>query len=75
MLKPYRELGLKMQANIHHYDGSDLSKIDDEGDTLIGFYYQFLNKLDVPVGVLMGPYNSATEAEQACQSAFNRGDS
>ncbi len=58
-------------VNIHSYDGSTF---DAEGEVMLGFYYEILNDLNIPVALMMGPYGTAVEAEQACQRALDTGD-
>lgn len=57
-------------ANIHWFDGSS---VDAYGDTLFGYYYEMLDSVGDAVSGLMGPYPSASEAEEACQSQYDDG--
>lgn len=48
---------------------------DEEGDPMIGFYYQFtwLGELEL-FGALIGPYQHSTEVEFAAWQAFDNKD-
>lgn len=53
-------------ADIHHFDSTYKGKlIDDDGDTLRGWYYQIVKNDKDPVTQLIGPYPD----EEQCQNA------
>jgi hypothetical protein len=52
-------------ADIHHFDGSDKSTIDDDGDPRLGWYFQFMKTITEPLTSLFGPYESSRECEAA----------
>lgn len=58
-------------ALIHEFDGSTF---DEEGDVLLGFYWQILDFENNILCGLMGPYGLRNEAENACQQAFESGN-
>lgn len=47
---------------------------DYDGELLLGWYYQPLDQNGEPDNGLMGPYETAPEAEAACRRAFHRGE-
>lgn len=59
---------------IHSFEPSALPYFDDEGDQLIGSYYQFVDAADVPVGAMVGPYRTHGQAAAAAKLAFARHD-
>lgn len=60
---------------IHEFEPSTAPiHFDDEGDQLLGFYYQFTDAGDQPLGDLIGPYSVNTDAERAAMRAFNSND-
>lgn len=59
---------------IHHFDASKSCRLDDDGDVMNGFYYQFTDTLDMPVGGLIGPYGHGPAAEKAALAALNSND-
>ena len=61
----------RQQAEIHHYDGTTF---DIDGILLFGYYFQLIDDSNLRIGLMMGPYCSAPEAEAACQLAFDRND-
>lgn len=61
-------------ALIHEFDAHGPPSFDDEGDERLGFYYQFIDKQELPVTGLIGPYAFKDHAERAAQNAFRRGD-
>lgn len=63
-------------ADVYHYfphpeTGEVI--LDDEGDPMLGYYYQLVNDVG-PLSHLMGPYANADEAEAACLRAWDKGD-
>ena len=52
-------------ADIHHFDGSDKTVIDDEGDPRLGWYFQFMGSETEPLTSLLGPYGTSRECEAA----------
>ena len=62
-------------ATIHEFSIiNGLTHLDEDGDPMIGWYYQFLDIYERPITKLMGPYGTNTEAEKACQKAYDRKD-
>lgn len=61
-------------ALIHEFDPQSPDRYDEDGELLLGFYYQFLNMQEHPVTGLMGPYRYKGDAEAAAQLAFSRND-
>lgn len=66
-----------LNAEIHHFfPHPDTGKLtyDEDGDPYLGYYWQLLNRQNEPISLLMGPYNTAAEAEVACKHAWQSGD-
>lgn len=61
-------------ALIHEFDAAKSPVFDDDGDHMIGFYYQFIDENETPVGGLIGPYRGKPECAKAAKRAFNRKD-
>lgn len=64
-------------ATIHQFGPHPLTgmvEYDDDGDAIIGWYYQFHHADNSPMTELMGPYNTNTEAEAAAQKAWLNND-
>lgn len=61
-------------ADIHHYEGTDHSVIDDDGDPLSGWYFQLMKAIDIPISALIGPYGSRTDCEDAAIFEWNESD-
>jgi hypothetical protein len=61
-------------ALIHEFDSASPPYFDDEGDLMLGSYYQFIDQDDQPVSGLIGPYTDNIAAERAAKVAFNSGD-
>ena len=61
-------------ALIHEFDAASPPYFDDEGDQMIGCYYQWVSKDEQPIGGLIGPYSDRAVAEKAAQRAFDRKD-
>lgn len=59
---------------IHDYCASQPTQFDEDGDVLLGSYYQFLDEDDYPVGGLIGPYTDTFAAERAAKRAFRLKD-
>lgn len=47
---------------------------DDEGDQMLGFYYQFTDHEDQPVSDLIGPYSQGCDVERAAVRALRSKD-
>lgn len=58
-------------AQIHHFDHT-CGYCDDEGDPLIGYYFEILASDGRQLCRLMGPYGSNEEAERACNCEWDR---
>lgn len=61
-------------ALIHEFDPRKPDVLDDEGDPMVGSYYQFIDENEIPVGGLIGPYRDNAAAEAAAVRAFSRRD-
>lgn len=61
-------------AKIHEFEPSGPPYFDEEGDQMIGFYYQWLDESDDPIGRLIGPYRYQDQVERAAEKAFHRRD-
>lgn len=59
---------MEQDAIIQEFDGNCK---DAEGDFMVGWYYQLVDADEEPIMDFMGPYNTNTEAEHACQRAFD----
>lgn len=60
---------------IHEFEANKLPvHLDDEGEQMIGFYFQFVDGANRPLGGLVGPYGHNGAAEEAAQHAFNKRD-
>jgi hypothetical protein len=60
---------------IHEFDpNADPTYLDDEGDPMIGFYYQFTDEDDQPISELIGPYSYDKAAEKAAMRAYRSND-
>lgn len=57
-----------MQVLIHEFEANKQPVLDDDGDQMIGFYYQFDN------ASLIGPFKHRKEVEVAAQRAFDTND-
>jgi hypothetical protein len=55
---------------IHHYNGSTT---DQDGEIMLGYYYQFVDVFERPISQLMGPYGSASECQEASQQEYDNG--
>ncbi len=56
-------------ANIHHYfvdPKTGAVHLDDDGEPLLGFYYEIVDLHGTAVDGLMGPYGDPVQAERAC---------
>jgi hypothetical protein len=52
-------------ADIHHFEpGNQTGLVDDDGDTLCGWYFQLMRAIG-PITSLIGPYGSRGAAESA----------
>lgn len=61
-------------AKIHEFEASGMPYFDDDGDQMIGFYYQWLDVDDNPIGGLIGPYSHQEAVESAATRAFKHKD-
>lgn len=61
-------------ALIHEFDAAKSPILDEEGDQMVGFYYQFTDEVDVPVTGLVGPYKWKRDCEAAAKRAFKNQD-
>jgi hypothetical protein len=59
---------------IHHFENFGHPFLDDEGDRMLGFYYQFIDKNNIPISNMIGPYSIGDEAEKAALKAMREGD-
>lgn len=60
-------------AEIHEYTNDNVTALDDEGELLRGFYFRIVDD-EGHLKMMMGPYNSAKEAEIASTTAWDKGD-
>ena len=60
-----------MHGEIHYFPASG-NFTDEDGEPLIGYYYRFADDFDIPTSVMMGPYNTGLEAEEACQTEWQQ---
>lgn len=62
-------------ALIHEFDiNRKPITLDEEGDPMVGFYYQFIDINSVPVTGLIGPYKLKLDCVAACKRAFKLKD-
>ena len=59
---------------IHEFVPTGPPRFDDEGDQMLGFYYQFTDEAEEPINQLVGPYGDHREVERAAMRAFSNGD-
>lgn len=53
-------------ADIHHFDADNTTGlVDDDGDTLLGWYFQLMRNVAEPITSLIGPYGSQDECHTA----------
>ena len=67
----------KMIANIHEFYPHPTTghvEYDEDGDPVLGFYFEILDNNGYPISQILGPYIDAEEAEQACHRAWTIGD-
>ncbi len=57
-------------ALIHEFDAAKPPVFDEDGDQMIGFYYQFIDAEDTPVTGLVGPYGDKPACDKAARKAF-----
>ena len=66
-----------VHASIHHYfphPETGHIDYDEEGDPIMGWYFQVIDNNGLPLTHLIGPYGSSDEAEEACEKAWATGD-
>jgi hypothetical protein len=63
-----------INALIHTFSPSSPPSFDDEGDLMLGSYFQFIDENDIPMGGLIGPYFDNLAAEKAARRAFKYKD-
>jgi hypothetical protein len=61
-------------ALIHEFDPKQPPQYDDEGDQMLGFYFQFIDTNEQPVSGLVGPYKYRVACENAARRAFQARD-
>jgi hypothetical protein len=60
---------------IHNFiPSSDPIIVDEEGDEMLGFYYQFADENGKPISNLVGPYQHDKAAEEAALKALELND-
>lgn len=59
---------------IHQFVPEGTPYHDDEGDQMLGFYFQFTDTHDQPVSDLIGPYSKGGDAERAAVHALRTRD-
>lgn len=53
-------------ADIHHFAANnDTGVVDDDGDPVMGWYFQLMQNQITPLTALIGPYGSHGECEKA----------
>jgi len=70
-------LPLHTYARIHHFFPHPTTGevyYDEEGDPLLGFYYDFVDDEENQIGSMMGPYSSNEQVEAAAQRAWRNKD-
>ena len=66
-----------VHAHIHEFFPHPVTGFidhDEEGDPMLGFYFQLVDGDGLPVMGLMGPYKTAEDAEEACHREWMAGD-
>lgn len=61
-------------ALIHTFTPDAPPYYDDDGDQMLGSYFQFIDENDEPVSPMIGPYGDHGQAARAAQKAFDRKD-
>ena len=61
-------------ALIHEFDAAKPAILDDDGDQMVGFYYQFTDVNEQPIGGLIGPYKRKPDCVKAAKRAFKTKD-
>lgn len=59
---------------IHEFSPTGLAHFDDEGDQMLGFYFQITDKDDEPISEMIGPYVHKWLVEPAARKAFDNRD-
>jgi len=59
---------------IHEFDPAIQSVTDDDGDEVLGFYYEFIDENETPIGYMIGPYRDGPSAEKAALRAWKLND-
>lgn len=68
---------LLVHGRIHHFFTDPTTGItiaDEDGDPMIGHYWQLVDADETAMSELMGPYNTDAEAVKACERAWQSGD-
>lgn len=68
---------LEAKGNIHHFFANPITgetTKDEDGEPYLGFYFELVSLQGEIISPLMGPYNTADEAEIACKTAWEKGD-
>ena len=47
---------------------------DEDGDPILGWYWQIFDSAEKPVSIKMGPYSTPEAAEEACHEAWQTKD-
>lgn len=61
-------------ALVHEFNSSGPVILDEDGDAMLGWYYQFADDEDKAVTGLIGPYSKRAEAQLAAERAFSKKD-
>ena len=61
-------------ALIHEFDKNKPPVLDEDGDQMLGFYYQFIDAGDRPITGLIGPYGVKQDCVDAATTAFHKHD-
>lgn len=56
-------------ADIHHFD-SKCNAVDEDGDPMLGWYFQIMQSAEIALSDLMGPYHKRAECETAAMTEW-----
>ena len=68
---------LHTYARIHHFFPHPTTgevHHDEDGDPILGFYYEFVDEDESSLGRMMGPYSTTEEVEKAAHRAWRNKD-
>lgn len=59
-------------ADIHHFEADNKAGlVDDDGDTLMGWYFQLMESPQKAITEIFGPYGSRDECELAAGTEWS----